>query len=127
MHNAKTYTTGSKADASLVKPEWIRVPEAIRVSGLKRSSLYKLLLENRIKSFSNKERGARRGVRLISHDGLIAYMEARYQESLEDNLQPISSRRHTPSDDQTAPQGAITPHRPVRRSRLSGRYAQAAL
>ena len=64
-----------------LKPEWVRVPEAIRVSGLSRSSLYELIASGKIKSFSNRQRGAMRGIRLISYDGLMAYLENAYQQN----------------------------------------------
>jgi hypothetical protein len=64
-----------------LKPEWIRVPEAVRVSGISRSSLYELIAAGKIKSFSNRQRGAVRGIRLISYDSLMAYLEKAYQES----------------------------------------------
>jgi hypothetical protein len=64
-----------------IKPEWVRVPEAIRLSGISRSSLYKLIASGKIKSFSNRQRGAVRGIRLISYDGLMAYLEAAYQQN----------------------------------------------
>jgi len=64
-----------------LKPEWIRVPEAVRVSGISRSSLYELIASGKIKSFSNRHRGAVRGIRLISYDSLMAYLERAYQQS----------------------------------------------
>jgi len=64
-----------------LKPEWIRVPEAVRVSGISRSSLYELIASGKIKSFSNRQRGAVRGIRLISYDSLMAYLERAYQQS----------------------------------------------
>jgi hypothetical protein len=64
-----------------LKPEWVRVPEAIRVSGLSRSSIYELIAAGKIKSFSNRQRGAVRGIRLISYDGLMAYLETAYQQN----------------------------------------------
>ena len=64
-----------------LKPEWIRVPEAVRVSGMSRSSLYELIASGKIKSFSNRQRGAIRGIRLISYDSLMGYLERAYQQS----------------------------------------------
>ncbi len=64
-----------------LKPEWIRVPEAVRVSGMSRSSLYELIASGKIKSFSNRQRGAIRGIRLISYDSLMGYLELAYQQS----------------------------------------------
>ena len=64
-----------------IKPEWIRVPEAVRLSGISRSSIYELIAAGKIKSFSNRQRGAVRGIRLISYDGLMGYLETAYQQN----------------------------------------------
>jgi hypothetical protein len=64
-----------------IKPEWIRVPEAVRLSGISRSSLYELIGSGKIKSFSNRQRGAVCGIRLISYDGLMGYLETAYQQN----------------------------------------------
>jgi predicted DNA-binding transcriptional regulator AlpA len=58
-----------------LKPEWLRVPEATRVFGLCRSSLYALIAEGKIKSTAFKKRGALRGIRLISYDSLAQLIE----------------------------------------------------
>ena len=65
-----------------LKPEWIKVPAAVRLSGIGRSSIYELIKANRIKSFSIRKRGSQHGSRLISYDSLIDYMETAYQNSL---------------------------------------------
>ena len=71
------------ADATLnLKPEWIKVPAAVRLSGIGRSSIYELIKANRIKSFSKRKRGSQHGSRLISYDSLVDYMETAYQNSL---------------------------------------------
>lgn len=57
------------------KPEWLRVPEATRVFGLCRSSLYELIASGAIKSTAFKKRGALRGIRLISYDSLAQFIE----------------------------------------------------
>ena len=59
-----------------LKPEWCRIPEAIRLFGICRSSLYELIAEGKIKSTCLKKRGALRGVRLVSFDSLAAFIEA---------------------------------------------------
>lgn len=58
-----------------LKPEWIRVPEAVRVFSLCRSSLYELIAAGKIKSTCLRKRGAVRGIRLISYDSLAAYVD----------------------------------------------------
>ena len=65
-----------------LKPEWLKVPDAVRVFGLGRSTIYNLIKANKIKSFSKRQRGALRGTRLISYDSLVEHLEAEYQNSL---------------------------------------------
>jgi sugar-specific transcriptional regulator TrmB len=71
-------TTPNNANTSL-KPEWIRVPEAVRVSGISRSQIYELIKSQEIRSFALKERGAMKGIRLISYDSLMQYIEQMYE------------------------------------------------
>jgi hypothetical protein len=66
-----------------MKPEWLRLPDAIRVSGIGRSTLYQLLGDGSIKSVVLRKRGNQRGIRLISADSLRAYIESFVTE--EDN------------------------------------------
>lgn len=58
------------------KPEWLRVPEAVRIFGLSRSALYVLIAAGTIKSTALKKRGVLRGIRLISFDSLAAFIES---------------------------------------------------
>src|SRR5262249_59746477 len=59
---------------SPIQPEWLRLPDAIRVSGIGRSTLYQLLNSGAIKSVALRKRGCQRGIRLISADSLRAYI-----------------------------------------------------
>jgi len=47
------------------KPEWIRIPEAIRIFGNSRTKLYMLIKEGEFTSVSLRERFQNRGTRLI--------------------------------------------------------------
>jgi len=58
-----------------LRPEWLRVPEAVRVFGLCRSAIYILIAEGAIRSTALRKRGAIRGIRLISYDSLADYVE----------------------------------------------------
>lgn len=58
------------------KPEWLRVPDAVRIFGLCRSSLYELIASGEVKSLAMKKEGALRGIRLINFDSLAAYIES---------------------------------------------------
>jgi hypothetical protein len=73
-------TTQIKADSkqSKMKPEWIRVTDAVRVSGMCRSKIYELIKAGKIRSFSKRERGAIRGIRLIFLDSLLDHIEQMY-------------------------------------------------
>jgi len=58
-----------------IKPEWVRVPEAVRLFGIGRSRIYELISAGTIKSTALRKRGATRGIRLISYDSLASYIE----------------------------------------------------
>ena len=64
-----------------LKPEWIRVPDAVRISGICRSAIYELINSGAIRSFSHKKRGAVLGQRLISYDSLVDYLDRAYRMS----------------------------------------------
>jgi Helix-turn-helix domain len=68
-------TDSLNCDPSKTKPEWLRIPEAIRIFGIGRSTLYILIGEGKVKSCSLRRRGAVRGIRLISYDSLSAFIE----------------------------------------------------
>jgi hypothetical protein len=71
--NAATHAALNQA--SQTKPEWLRVPDAVRIFGVCRSSLYELITNGAVKSTALRKRGAVRGIRLISFDSLAAYIE----------------------------------------------------
>jgi hypothetical protein len=59
-----------------LNPRWLRIPAAVKYSGLSRSTLYELLSEGRLRSISVKSRkGALRGVRLIDRESIDLFME----------------------------------------------------
>jgi hypothetical protein len=62
-------------DLTSAKPEWLRIPEAVRIFGIGRSTLYVLISEGKVKSRSLRRRGAIKGIRLISYDSLAAFIE----------------------------------------------------
>ena len=76
-------TTQIKSDPNQgrIKPEWIRVTDAVRVSGMSRSKIYELIKGGKIRSFSKRERGAIRGIRLIFLDSLLEHIEQMYLAS----------------------------------------------
>ena len=58
-------------------PRWLRVPGAVKYSGLSRSKLYELLSDGRIRSICvRSQKGAQRGVRLIDRESIDSFMES---------------------------------------------------
>jgi Helix-turn-helix domain len=59
-----------------LNPRWLRIPAAVKYSGLSRSRLYELLSEGTIRSICVKsQKWARRGVRLIDRESIDLFME----------------------------------------------------
>jgi hypothetical protein len=55
-----------------LNPRWLRIPSAVKYSGLSRSRFYELLAQERIKSICLKSHlGALRGVRLVDRESII--------------------------------------------------------
>ena len=60
-----------------LNPRWLRMPSAVKYSGLSRSRLYELLAQGRIKSICVKShKQAERGVRLIDRESIDLFMES---------------------------------------------------
>ena len=57
-----------------IKPEWLRFPDATRLYGIGRSSLYELINDGRIKSVVLRRKGNIRGIRLLSVASLDALL-----------------------------------------------------
>ena len=67
----------SASQVVLFQPEWLRLPKPGTLcihSGLSRTVLYQLCKADKIKSTVLRQRGASRGIRLISYDSLMAYL-----------------------------------------------------
>lgn len=81
MDKRTSANTGAATHAAIhqvnqsLKPEWLRVPDAVRVFGISRSALYELIAAGTIKSTALKKRGAVRGIRIISFDSLAEFCE----------------------------------------------------
>ncbi len=71
---AATHAAIHQLNQSL-KPEWLRVPDAVRVFAISRSALFEMIAAGTIKSASLKKRGALRGIRIISYNSLAEYCE----------------------------------------------------
>ena len=60
-----------------LNPRWLRIPAAVRYSGLSRSRLYELLSERKIHSICLKSnKGAQRGIRLLDRESIDSFMLA---------------------------------------------------
>ena len=60
-------------------PQFIRIPEAIRITGISRSKLYELIGAGRIASVSLRDEGQTKATRLILYSSLMGFLEARMQ------------------------------------------------
>jgi hypothetical protein len=70
-----------------LNPRWLRIPSAVKYSGLSRSRLYELIAQGRIKSICLKSHNkAMRGVRLVDRESVDLFMES---------LQEVTSRIST--------------------------------
>lgn len=56
------------------QPEWIRVADVKRLFGIGRSKVYELIQSQKIGSVSLRETGQTRGTRLVSCEGMRAYL-----------------------------------------------------
>jgi hypothetical protein len=66
-----------------LNPRWLRIPAAVKYSGLSRSRLYELLSERKIRSICVKShKGAERGVRLLHRESIDTFMLALQSEAL---------------------------------------------
>ncbi len=60
-----------------LNPRWLRIPAAVKYSGLSRSKLYELLSEGKIQSICLKShKGAELGVRLLDRESIDTFMLA---------------------------------------------------
>ena len=60
-----------------LNPRWLRIPSAVKYSGLSRSRLYELLAQGRIRSICLKSHNkALRGVRLVDRESIDLFMES---------------------------------------------------
>jgi hypothetical protein len=63
-----------------LNPRWLRIPSAVKYSGLSRSRLYELLAQGRIKSICVKSHNdALRGVRLVDRESIDLFMESLHE------------------------------------------------
>jgi hypothetical protein len=63
-------------DVQALKPEWLRIPAAMRVSGFSRNQIFEGVVTGKIRSKHLKSPGAKKGIRLINYDSLMAFIES---------------------------------------------------
>jgi hypothetical protein len=66
----------SVGEIQAMKPEWLRLPAASRISGLSRTQLFAAIAGGQLKSVHLKRPGAAKGIRLVHFDSLISYIES---------------------------------------------------
>jgi hypothetical protein len=61
---------------TILPPKWLRIPAAVRYSGLSRSILYRLIKDGRIKSVCVRDKNKLRGVRLCSVESIDFFLKS---------------------------------------------------
>jgi len=70
-------TMENTTETNTVQAIWLRVPQAVQLTGLSRSKVYELLSAGAIRSASLRDPGQRHAVRLIDRADLLAFIESR--------------------------------------------------
>lgn len=65
----------SLEDCQAMRPEWLRIPGACRVSGLSRTQIFAGIAAGQVESRHLKRPGAKKGIRLIRLSSLLAYID----------------------------------------------------
>ena len=78
MHQKTLLTDKAVQSGSIAQTEaeFLKIPDAVRFSGLGRTSLYKEISAGRIKSISLRKPGTARGRRLVHLASLRAYLNS---------------------------------------------------
>ena len=63
------------SNQSPIQAMWLRVPQAVQLTGLSRSKIYELLTAGAIRSASLRDPGQRHATRLIDRADLLAFIE----------------------------------------------------
>jgi hypothetical protein len=61
-------------DPTTLKPRWMKVPAAVRYSGLSRARLYILLASGEIRSASVRFKGKARGIRIVDRESIDEFL-----------------------------------------------------
>jgi hypothetical protein len=90
QHRTPTRTTSAEktaapvapGDCDAILPEFGRIPDVTRLTGLRRGFLYGLINEGKIKSVCLRKRGAKTGVRLIHLQSVRDFLNANLESSV---------------------------------------------
>jgi hypothetical protein len=63
-------------DPTTLQPRWMKVPAAVRYSGLSRASLYILLASGEIRSASVRFKGKARGIRIVDRESIDEFLSS---------------------------------------------------
>ena len=59
-----------------VQAVWLRVPQAVQLTGFSRSKIYELIAAGSFRTASFRDKGQRHATRLIDRESLLAFIEA---------------------------------------------------
>jgi hypothetical protein len=62
-------------EVQALKPEWLRIPAASRISGLSRTFIFEKIVTGEIVSKHLKRPGKSRGIRLIQYSSLMEFID----------------------------------------------------
>jgi hypothetical protein len=62
-------------EVQAIRPMWLRIPAASRVSGLSRTFLFEQIVLGTIVSKHLKRPGKSRGIRLVNYDSLMKFID----------------------------------------------------
>jgi hypothetical protein len=85
MHTTTPISEQIGTAPPIVVAQWLRIPDAVRASGLCRSSLYSLMRTGRVRSVCLRPSNGQKGIRLINAVSLNHYIESQeadYSESV---------------------------------------------
>ncbi len=70
------FSVMKSTEINTVQAVWLRVPQAVQLTGLSRSKIYELLSSGAIRSASLRNPGQRHATRLIDRESLLAFIDS---------------------------------------------------
>jgi hypothetical protein len=71
---AKLARFNNLEELQTIKPEWLRIPAAVRVSGLSRTYLLSEIVKDSFVTKHIKKPGKKKGIRLINYASLMEFI-----------------------------------------------------